>query len=148
MKEAYDKLGYIVKSTLKYYTHLNKGYLFLSYIVQSQYPIKKIYKSIDEFNTIFFNEFTNNKDKFNLMFDTLKKSKLLDLNKLPNDINEETYIYLSSIINKYKIFNYKKLISEILNLITFIDIENSINDFFTNIINNNRYHIILDKSIP
>ena len=142
-----DKLGYIVKSTLKYHTYLNNAVLFLCYIVQSNYPIDDIYKSINNFNTIFYEDFENNKDKFKNMFETLKKSKLLDLNKNPTDLNEEAMIYLSTVINKYGIFNYNKLNAEILETITFFELEKSVKEFFDVIIKTKRYHVILNKNI-
>jgi insulysin len=76
-----DKMGYIVKSILKYHTHLDNGILFLCYVVQSNYPIDNIYASIDEFNINFYKNFQKNTKKFKKMFVTLKKSKLLELKK-------------------------------------------------------------------
>lgn len=142
-----DKLGYIVKSTLKYHTYFNNAVLFVCYIVQSNYAIDDIYKSINDFNTIFYEDFENNKDKFKNMFETLKKSKLLELNKNPTDLNEEAMIYLSTIVNKYGIFNYDKLNAEILETITFFELDKYVKEFFDVIIKTNRYHVILNKNI-
>jgi len=142
-----DKLGYIVKSTLKYHHVLNHAVIFLCYIVQSDYSIDDIYKSINDFNTLFFEDFKNNKDKFKNMFETLKKSKLLDLKKNPTDLDEEVTTYLSSIINKYGIFNCDKLNAEILETITFSELTKHVKNLFTVIIKTDRYHVILNKNI-
>lgn len=142
-----DKLGYIVKSTFKYHTYLNNAVLFLCYIVQSNYHLDDIYKSINEFNKIFYQDFINNNDKFKNMFVTLKKSKLLDLDKNPTNLDEESMIYLSAIINKYGIFNYDKLNIEILETITFSEFSESVKNIFNVIIKTNRYHVILNKNI-
>jgi insulysin len=142
-----DKLGYIVKTTTKYHTCLNKAVLFLCYIVQSNYAIEDIYKSIDKFNIGFYKDYQKNKEKFKKMFDTLKKSKKLDLNKNPTDLNEEMTFYLSTVINRYGIFNYNKLNSEILESITFSELDKYIRDFFDLIVKTNRHHVILDKNI-
>jgi insulysin len=142
-----DKLGYIVKSTLKYHTYLDNAVIFLCYIIQSNYTIDDIYKSVNDFNTIFYEDFKTNKDKFKIMFETLKKSKLLDLKKNPADLDEEVMIYLSSIINKYSIFNYDKLNAEILETITFKEVTECVENLFTSIVKTNRYHVILNKDI-
>ena len=142
-----DKLGYIVKSTLKYHTYLNNSIMFLCYIIQSNYETTDIYKSIDEFNILFYKDFVTNKEKFQNMFETLKKSKLIDLKKNPTDLDEEVMIYLSTIINKYGIFNYDKLNVEILETITFSELTKCIKNLFNVIVKTNRYHVILDKNI-
>jgi hypothetical protein len=117
----------------------------LSYVVQSSYTIDDIYKSIDEFNEKFYKEFAKDNDKFKSMFETLKKSKLLDLNKDPTDLGEETSIYLSSIINKYGMFNYNKINKEILEKIEFSDLSKAMDIFFNSIVKTNRHHLILNK---
>ena len=142
-----DKLGYIVKSTLKHHTYDNNAMIFICYIIQSNYKIKDIYKSVDAFNENFYKDFKKNKSKFENLFKTLKKSKEMELEKNPTDIDEESTIYLSSIINKYGIFNYIDLNLEILKLITFEDLTEYIEAMFNNIVKYDRYHIILDKDI-
>jgi insulysin len=142
-----DKLGYIVKSVLKYHTDFNNCLLFLCYMVQSNYSVKDIYKSINDFNVIFYKDFNENKDKFEKMFETLKKSKILELGKNPTDLDEEASIYLNTIINKYGIFNYDKLNMQILETITFLELTESMDTFFNDIVKTNRHHVILDKNI-
>jgi hypothetical protein len=126
---------------------LDNAVIFLCYIIQSNYTIDDIYKSVNDFNTIFYEDFKTNKDKFKIMFETLKKSKLLDLKKNPADLDEEVMIYLSSIINKYSIFNYDKLNAEILETITFKEVTECVENLFTSIVKTNRYHVILNKDI-
>jgi hypothetical protein len=79
------------------------------------------------------------------MFETLKKAKLIELNKLPTDIDEETLIYLTSIINKFGSFDYEKICIQILEKIEFSDLSNCIDNFFNFIVKNNRYYVILNK---
>lgn len=142
-----DKLGYIVKSILQYHTFKDDAIIFLCYIIQSNYNIDDIYKSVDEFNKKFYEDFKKNSDKFKKMFETLKKSKILDLQKDPSDLDEESSIYLSSIVNKYGIFTYINLNLEILETITFADLNNYIEDLFMSVVKTNRYHVILNKNI-
>ena len=71
---------------------------------------------------------------------------ILDLNKNPNDLDEEVSIYVSSIINKYGIFNYIDLNLEILKKITFDDLVEYLENLFTIVIKENRYHVILNKN--
>jgi hypothetical protein len=62
-------------------------------------------------------------------------------------LDEEALIYLSSIVNKYGIFNYNKLNVELLENITFSDLIASFNHFFTTIVKINRHYVILNKDI-
>jgi insulysin len=140
-----DKLGYIVKSMLKYHTYLDNVIIFVCYVIQSNYSIDKIYNSVDNFNKSFYKDFKNNNKKFKKMFETLKKAKLIELNKLPTDIDEETLIYLTSIINKFGSFDYEKICIQILEKIEFSDLSNCIDNFFNFIVKNNRYYVILNK---
>jgi insulysin len=142
-----DKLGYIVKSTLKYNTNENNAMIFICYIIQSSYKIDDIYKSIDTFNDNFYKKFKKNKSEFKKLFNNLKKSKIMDLEKNPTDLDEECAIYISSIINKYGIFNFIDLNLEILKTITFDDMYTHLEYMFTNIVKSNRYHVILNKDV-
>lgn len=142
-----DKLGYIVKSTLKYHTYNNEALIFICYIIQSEHKLKNIYKSVDTFNENFYKDFKKNKGKFEELFINLKKSKIMELEKNPTDLDEECSIYLSSIVNKYGIFNYLDLNLEILKEITFSNLSEYIVDMFDNVVKTNRYHVILDKDI-
>jgi hypothetical protein len=69
----------------------------------------------------------------------------LDHEKNPTDLDEEIMIYLTSIINKYGIFNYRELNLEILKNLTFKNFEDYLENLFTNIVKSNRYHVILNK---
>jgi insulysin len=140
-----DKLGYIVRTTLKIHTYSEQMVLYLCYIIQSDYPISDIYKSVNIFNKKFFNDFNTNPDKFKVMFSSLKSSKILDLKREPTDINEEANIYLSSIINNYGIFTIVKLTLEILETITFDDFSYYVNKLFTIDVKEKRQWVILDK---
>lgn len=140
-----DKLGYIVKSTFKYHSYNNQSKLFICYIIQSNYKIEDIYKSINTFNKNFYKNFLDDKPKFKKLFENLKKSTQLTLIKDPSDLEEEVSIYLSSIINKYGIFNYVDMNIQILEKITFEDLANYLQNLFTFVINKNRYHVILNK---
>lgn len=142
-----DKLGYIVKSMLQYHTYKNNAVIFLCYIIQSNYTIEDIYKSVNDFNKGFYDNFKANNKKFKKMFETLKKSKILDLKKNPSDLDEESAIYLSSITNKYGIFTYINLNLEILETITFTHLSNYMEDLFDSVVKTNRYHVILNKNI-
>ena len=75
----------------------------------------------------------------------MKKSLVLDHEKNPTDLDEEIMIYLTSIINKYGIFNYRELNLEILKNLTFKNFEDYLENLFTNIVKSNRYHVILNK---
>ena len=141
-----DKLGYIVKCTFKYFIKNFIIKMFMCYIVQSSVSIDLIYKSINNFNEEFYNNFITNSDNIKENFNNLKKSKLFDLEKNPSSIEEEVNIYINTIINKYGIFAINKLSYEILENITFEEIKNNINDLFKNIMITNRFNIILDKS--
>ena len=140
-----DKLGYIVKSSLKYHTYENRALLFICYIIQSNHKIEDIYESINIFNEKFYKNFLDDKDNFEKMFESLKKSKILELQKNPNDLEDESSIYLSSIVNKYGIFNYVDLNLQILENIKFADLEEQLQNVFDYIVKNNRYYVILDK---
>lgn len=142
-----DKLGYIVKSTLKYHTNENNAMIFICYIIQSSYKIDDIYKSIDVFNHNFYKKFKKNKGEFKKIFNNLKKSKMIEFEKNPSNLDEECAIYLSSIVNKYGIFNYIDLNLEILKTINFDDITEYLDDIFTNIVKNNRYYVLLNKDL-
>jgi hypothetical protein len=142
-----DKLGYIVKCIFKPHTYNNKCNMFLCYMIQSAHDIDEIYKSINDFNTGFYKDFKTNDKKFNQIFSTLKKSKLLEYGKLPSDIDEESYVYFNAIVNKYGIFTIDKLSYDILNSITFSDLKKQLEDVFDHRIKSNRYHIIVDKTV-
>jgi insulysin len=141
-----DKLGYIVKSTFKYHTIETDAKIFICYIIQSNYKMEDIYKSVDTFNKNFYSKFLSDKKEFEELFNNLKKSMILDLKKNPNDLDEEVSIYVSSIINKYGIFNYIDLNLEILKKITFDDLVEYLENLFTTVIKENRYHVILNKN--
>lgn len=140
-----DKLGYIVKSTFKYHSYNSEAKIFICYIIQSNYKIEDIYKSVNTFNEKFYKDFLSNKKKFKKLFENLKKSLVLDHEKNPTDLDEEIMIYLTSIINKYGIFNYRELNLEILKNLTFKNFEDYLENLFTNIVKSNRYHVILNK---
>lgn len=140
-----DKLGYIVKSTFKYHSYNSEAKIFICYIIQSNYKIEDIYKSVNTFNEKFYKDFLLNKKKFKKLFENLKKSLVLNHEKNPTDLDEEIMIYLTSIINKYGIFNYRELNLEILKNLTFKNFEDYLENLFTNIVKSNRYHVILNK---
>jgi len=140
-----DKLGYIVKSTFKYHSYNSEAKIFICYIIQSNHKIENIYNSVNTFNDKFYKDFLSNKKKFKKLFENLKKSLVLDFEKNPTDLDEEVMIYLTSVINKYGIFNYRELNLEILKNITFKNFEDYLENLFTNIIKSNRYHVILNK---
>jgi insulysin len=140
-----DKLGYIVKSMLKYNVYLSNSYIYVFYLVQSEYDIKTIYKSINDFNTKFYKDFKANKDKFKKMFTTLKASKISELSKDTVNLEEEAGDYLSCVVNKYGTFNYKNISLEIMREIKFSTFVDYVDDFFTIGIAVNRNSIILDK---
>jgi insulysin len=142
-----DKLGYIVKSTLKYHTFNNIAMIFICYVIQSNYKIKDIYKSVDAFNTQFLKNLTTNKQKFEKLFDGLKKSKIMEFKKEPIDLSEESLIYISSIVNKYNSFRFRDINLEILKVITFNDLYQYAIELFTSVIKYNRYHILLNKDL-
>lgn len=142
-----DKLGYIVKSVLQYHAYKATSIIVLCYVIQSNYKIDDIYKSVNEFNKNFYKDFKHNNSKFQKMFETLKKSKILDLQKNPADLDEEMSIYLSSIVNKYGIFSYINEHLEILKTITFEDLNGYMEDLFSFVIKTNRHHVILNKNI-
>jgi insulysin len=140
-----DKLGYIVKSMLKYNVYLSNSYIYVFYLVQSEYDIKTIYKSINDFNTKFYKDFKANKDKFKKMFTTLKASKISELSKDTVNLEEEAGDYLSCVVNKYGTFNYKNISLEIMREIKFSTFVDYVDDFFTIGIAVNRNSIILNK---
>jgi insulysin len=142
-----DKLGYIVKCMFKYHSNINNAKFFICYIIQSNYDVEEIYKSINNFNTVFYKKFKNNKEEFKKIFNNLKKSIESSLKKNPNDLDEEVSIYLSSILNKYNSFNYIDLNLEILKNINFKDICDYMDNFFNSIINKNRFYVILNKNL-
>ena len=141
-----DKLGYIVKSNMKYHTVGSKAMIFICYLIQSDHKMKNIYKSVDNFNELFYKNFKNNKNNFKKLFENLKKSKELELSKDTTDLDEESFIYLSTILNKYGDFNYQQINLKILKKITFEDVSEIINYIFTNVIRENRYYVILDTN--
>ena len=140
-----DKLGYIVKCFVKKTVYNKNVNIFISYVVQSEYPIDVIIKSLDEFNVEFHRKFNKHKKKFEKQFEMLKKSKLLYYDKPQTHLTDEAENFVQCITKKYNKFNYVSIYKKIINNIKFKKIAKAINNFFTDVVKNNRYKIILNS---
>ncbi len=119
-----DKLGYIVKSG-NLYKNLGSDAIFIVYYgAQSTFNTTRIKNSFDDFNNFFQKDIKNNKEKYQEQFESLKKSKIIQLEKPFSNLDEEVSIYLESFVDNYCIFDIKKIMLEVMNKIKFDDILN------------------------
>jgi insulysin len=138
-----DKLGYIVKCNYMHIYKYDSFSIILFYLIQSQYDIKKINKSIDDFNKFMLNDIKKNKDMYLEKFNSLKKSKLLELKKPFTNLLQEIGSYIDSIVNKIYILNINDLIYKICKKIKFTEILSLLKKFLEN--KSEKYNIILDS---
>ena len=114
------RLGYIVKSLFKSYSHKNNLLLVITYLVQSEKEIEIIKDEIKKFNNILKKRI--NDTKFKYEFEKIKKIKIQELEKFKlNDIYTESGYYKKIIINNTENFNLIALKLNILKKITFDD---------------------------
>lgn len=140
-----DKLGYIVRAGTKTINSRNQMYFIIYFLVQSTYSIKKISNSLDDFNQYIKIDLSKNYDNYLENFNSQKKSKLIDCEKLPSDLIEEVSNYVDAILSKSFHFNINELFYEIINSIEFSsDVEPYLNKLVGNKFK--YYHLILDKS--
>jgi insulysin len=138
-----DKLGYIVKCN---YMYINKNEIFsiiLFYLVQSNYDINKITLSINNFNKFMLKDIKKNYDSYFEKFNSLKKSKLLELKKPSSNLIQEVGSYIDSFVSKIYIFNINKLTYKICKKIKFNDVLSVLKIFLQN--KSEKYNIILDS---
>ena len=139
-----DKLGYIVKCDKKIVFNSNKIIIGIIYLIQSSYSIKRIKSSIKLFNKFIREDIKVNNDIYLEKFNTLKKSRLLELQKPFSELVDEVISYISVILSKIYIFNIKKITFEICKSINFsVDIVKYIMLITNN--NTQSFDIILDK---
>ena len=143
-----DKLGYIVKCNfLISIFNTNLKYI-IEYLIQSNYEIEIIEKSINQFNEDFKKYLIEKKSELENKFNNLKKSKILILQKDFVNLDEEVGNYISTIVYYHSnIFNRNKLFSKIIENLNF----NSFYKNFSKLFNNNKelpqFNVILDKNI-
>ena len=138
-----DKLGYIVKCNYMYINKNNNFSIILFYLIQSNYDINKITLSIDNFNKFMLKDIKKNYDSYFEKFNSLKKSKLLELKKPFSNLIQEVSSYIDSFVNKVYVFNINKLTYKICKKIKFNDILSVLKIFLQN--KSEKYNIILDS---
>jgi secreted Zn-dependent insulinase-like peptidase len=138
-----DKLGYIVKCNNIHINKNNNFLIILFYLVQSTYDVNKIKLSIKNFNDYMLKDIKNNYDNYFEKFNSLKKSKLLELKKPFSNLLEEISTYLDSFVSNIYIFNIHELSYKICKKIKFEDILSILNKFLQD--KSEKYNIILDS---
>jgi insulysin len=138
-----DKLGYIVKCNYMYIEKYDDISIILFYLVQSQYDINKINKSIVNFNKFMAKDIKNNYDLYLEKFNSLKNSRLFELKKPFSTLMQEISCYIDSIISKFYIFNLNKVTYKICKKIKFNDILSVLNIYLNN--KSEKYEIILNS---
>ena len=143
-----DKLGYVVKSNFLISMYNTDLKYILEYIVQSNYPIERIEKSLKEFNDEFKKYLLDKKSELENKFNNLKTGKISVLEKDFVNLDEEVCNYISTIVYYHSnIFNRNKLFCKILSNMKF----DSVYKNFSKIFNDNKdipqFDVILDSSI-
>lgn len=138
-----DKLGYIVRTSYKTSSINNQFRIIIIYLIQSSYSVDRILESINNFNIFIMFDIKNNLDKYKEIFRMLKKSKLIELNKPHDNLNQEAWTYIDYIVCKYDCFDINKIICDICNNINFDDILKNINLMLTSA---DTFQVILDTN--
>ena len=143
-----DKLGYVVKCNFLISTYNTNIKYILEYLVQSNYPIERIEKSINEFNEGFKKYIVDKKKELENKFNNLKVSKISILDKDFSTLDEEVNNYISTIVYYHSnIFNRNKLFCKILSNINFDSVYKSFQNIFYNNNKIPQFNVILDSSI-
>ncbi len=138
-----DKLGYIVKCNNIHISKNNNFSIILFYLIQSTYDVNKIKLSIKNFNNYMLKDIKDNYDNYFEKFNSLKKSKLLELKKPFSNLLEEISTYLDSFVSNIYIFNIHELTYKICKKIKFEDILFILKKFLQD--KSEKYNIILDS---
>ncbi len=139
-----DKLGYVVKCDFISKNIKDQAIMIIYYLVQSTHDVPKIIKSIDKFNLFLKNDIKNNLEIYKQKFNNLKQSKILMFEKPFLHLDEEISIYISTIIEKYGIFNINDILKNICKKIKFKDFIYGIDKILNS---KNNYTIVFDKNI-
>jgi insulysin len=138
-----EKLGYIVKCNYTFIDKHDNFSIILFYLIQSNYDVDILNKSIDNFNKFMLKDIKKNYDSYFEKFNSLKKSKLLELKKPFSNLLQEISCYIDSFVNKIYIFNINEIIYKICKKIKFNDIIEVLNIFLNNKLK--KYSIILNS---
>jgi insulysin len=137
-----DKLGYIVKCKSNVFNY-NYNYCFLIYyLVQSEFPVKKVVNSIKKFNINYAKYICKNKKDFEKKIKMLIDSRILIYKKNPETLSSEVDDYINAICNKTFNFNINKLYLKVLKKIKINDVYDNIKLIFDK--NNTSFHINVD----